>query len=164
MTSPVRIHATCLAFGQRGVLLRGPSGSGKSDLALRCITQPIVLADGMPGATGTPILARLVADDQVIVRVAQERLLAQAPANLHGLLEVRGIGVFKLEAAGEIQVCLVVDLLAAGTPARTIERMPADHAKVTIAGIALASLALVAAEPSAPVKLALALARLPPMS
>ncbi|MDE0409176.1 MAG: serine kinase, partial [Alphaproteobacteria bacterium] len=33
----MQVHASCIAFEGRGVLLRGPSGSGKSDLALRAV-------------------------------------------------------------------------------------------------------------------------------
>ena len=58
------VHATCVALDGAGVLLRGPSGSGKSDLALRLI-------DGG---------ARLVADDQVALSAEAGRLVARAPA------------------------------------------------------------------------------------
>ena len=58
--APETIHATCIAVGGRAVLLRGPSGSGKSDLALRCLTlAPTPL---------TPLAAQLVADDRVVLR------------------------------------------------------------------------------------------------
>jgi len=78
----LRIHGTCVALSGLGVLLRGPSGSGKSDLALRLI-------DGG---------AKLVADDQVELALdAAGRVMARAPATLSGLLEVRGIGPAKLE-------------------------------------------------------------------
>src|SRR3546814_17418763 len=73
----LRVHATCIAIDGRGILLRGPSGSGKSDLALRLI-------DGG---------ALLVADDQVILTEADGELTASAPATTAGRMEVRGIGV-----------------------------------------------------------------------
>ena len=70
------VHATCVAIGDRAVLLCGPSGSGKSDLALRLI-------DGG---------AQLVADDQVVLRAEGGRIVARAPEALAGRMEVRGIG------------------------------------------------------------------------
>lgn len=70
------VHASCVAIGGRGVLLVGPSGSGKSDLALRLI-------DGG---------AELVADDRVALRLADGRPVADAPPALAGLLEIREIG------------------------------------------------------------------------
>ncbi|TMJ62451.1 MAG: serine/threonine protein kinase [Alphaproteobacteria bacterium] len=71
-TNPVLVHASAIAIDGRAVLLRGPSGAGKSDLALRLI-------DGG---------ARLVADDQVELRRAGERVLVTAPAAIAGLIEV----------------------------------------------------------------------------
>ncbi|MEC8388619.1 MAG: hypothetical protein VX098_10900, partial [Pseudomonadota bacterium] len=59
-----RVHGTCVAIDGAGVLLRGPSGSGKSDLALRLI-------DG--GAT-------LVGDDQLELSRVNDRLVARAPS------------------------------------------------------------------------------------
>ncbi len=77
------VHATAVAIEGEAVLLRGPSGSGKSDLALRLI-------DGG---------AQLVADDQTLLRRAGGRVLASAPPAIAGLLEVRGVGVVRVEAA-----------------------------------------------------------------
>ncbi|MEC8584968.1 MAG: HPr kinase/phosphatase C-terminal domain-containing protein, partial [Pseudomonadota bacterium] len=72
-----RVHGTCVAIDGAGVLLRGPSGGGKSDLALRLI-------DG--GAT-------LVGDDQLELSRVQDRVVARAPGPLQGQLEIRGIGI-----------------------------------------------------------------------
>ena len=91
----MRIYGTCVALSGLGVLLRGPSGSGKSDLALRLI-------DGG---------ARLVADDQVELALdAAGRVMARAPRALDGLLEVRGIGILKMKTVRTAPVTLVVDL------------------------------------------------------
>ena len=101
-------HATCVAIGGRGVLIAGPSGSGKSDLALRLIRED----------------AKLVADDRTALSVSGGRLMASAPAPLRGLLEVRGLGVVRLypsECAGETEVVGLVEL--AGDRAG-ISRMP----------------------------------------
>ncbi len=101
----LRIHGTCVALSGLGVLLRGPSGSGKSDLALRLI-------DGG---------AKLVADDQVELALdAAGRVMARAPATLSGLLEVRGIGILKMNAVRTAPVGLVADL----TPEDQVERLP----------------------------------------
>jgi serine kinase of HPr protein (carbohydrate metabolism regulator) len=101
----LRIHGTCVALSGLGVLLRGPSGSGKSDLALRLI-------DGG---------AKLVADDQVELALdAAGRVMARAPATLSGLIEVRGIGILRMNAVRTAPVGLVADL----TPEDQVERLP----------------------------------------
>ncbi|MDX1541962.1 MAG: HPr kinase/phosphatase C-terminal domain-containing protein [Geminicoccaceae bacterium] len=92
-TPTLRLHASCVALGGRGILLRGRPGSGKSDLALRLID-----------AGGS-----LVADDQVLIERHRQTLLARAPATLQGLIEVRGIGILRLDAS-EARLALVVDL------------------------------------------------------
>src|ERR1700753_2284297 len=88
------VHGTCIAFDGKGILLRGPSGCGKSDLALRAF------------AAG----ASLVADDRVALTVRGTALHASAPPQLYGLIEVRGIGIVKMEATSDIPVTVVVDL------------------------------------------------------
>lgn len=99
------IHATCIAVGDAGVLLRGPAGSGKSDLALRLI-------DGG---------GELVADDVVDLTLAGPgQLRASAPPALAGLLEVRGIGPLRLPFRDHVILRLSVDLM----PAAGIERVP----------------------------------------
>ncbi|UKJ77280.1 HPr kinase/phosphorylase [Azospirillum brasilense] len=120
-----------------GVLLRGPSGSGKSDLALRMIDAG----------------ALLVADDQVELRVDQDRLMATAPAALAGLLEVRGVGIMPLPAAAEAEVGLVVDLV----PRDAVERLPMEEA-ADLLDRAVPRLALCPFDASAPAKLKLAAA------
>lgn len=96
------LHATCVEWFGRGVLIRGKSGAGKSDLALRLIDAG----------------AALVADDQVLL----ENGIASAPARLQGLLEVRGFGIVKLPFAETTAIALTVDLCSADE----IERLP-DH-------------------------------------
>lgn len=90
----VNIHASCVAIGGAGVLLIGPSGSGKSDLALRLID------DG----------ARLVADDRTILTVKAGKLVASAPASIRGLLEIRGIGIVRLPVRASAAIALVAIL------------------------------------------------------
>ncbi len=100
------MHATCVSvFGDRlsGCLLLGPSGSGKSDLAVRLI-------DG--GGT-------LVADDRVIITARDGLATAAPPPLLAGLLEIRGLGVMTVPFLGEADIRLLVCL----TNADDIERM-----------------------------------------
>ena len=142
------VHGTCVALGRSAALLRGPSGSGKSDLALRFL----FLARRGPAALEPPTL---VADDQVRIRREGDRLLVEAPATLRGKLEVRGLGIVELKSAADAELVLVADLVAAGK----VERMPDAGARVSLLGVDVATIRLVATEPSAPIKLALALAR-----
>ena len=102
-----QVHATCIEIDGIGVLLRGPAGAGKSDLALRLID------------TG----ARLVADDATIVSERGERLVASAPAAIAGRLEIVGVGVVEVPSVAEVEMRLVVDLVPQGT----LERCPEPH-------------------------------------
>jgi len=129
------IHGTCVALDGAAVLLRGPSGSGKSDLALR------LLDDG----------ARLISDDQTFVKMHEGRLVATAPKAIAGKMEVRGVGILFVESKNSGILKLVVDL-AVDSP----ERMP-DPETTEILGIALPLLRLNPFEASATAKLRLAL-------
>lgn len=135
MTTVPSLHATCIAFDGDGVLLTGPSGSGKSDLALRAIECG----------------AALIADDQVELARADGRLFAQAPPQLAGLLEVRGLGILHMPHLARAALRLVVALV----PAEQVPRLPgegvADHL-----GVVLPRLLLAPFEVSAVVKLRLA--------
>jgi serine kinase of HPr protein (carbohydrate metabolism regulator) len=134
------LHGTAIAWHGRGVLLRGPSGSGKSDLALRLI------------AAG----ALLVADDQVLVSVADDALTVAPPPILSGLLEIRGVGLVRMPFLHAARLALVVDL---GPPA-AIERLP-DAATTAILGKAAPVATLAPFEPSAVAKLVAMLRFLP---
>ena len=136
MTDRLLVHATAIAIEGRALLLRGAAGSGKSDLALRLIDAG----------------ARLVADDQSELHRRGEEIIVRAPATIAGLLEVRGIGIFRLDALAEAPVALLVDLL----PAENVERLPARQT-ATILGIALPLIAVTPFEASAAAKLRLAL-------
>jgi serine kinase of HPr protein (carbohydrate metabolism regulator) len=145
--APEVVHGTCVALGRRAVLLRGAPGSGKSDLALRFL----FLARRGPAALEAP---GLVADDQVRLSRDGGRLLAAAPASIAGQMEVRGIGIVGVKPVAEAELVLVADL----ADAAAVERMPAP-ATVRLLGIDLPLVRLAPLEPSAPIKLALALAR-----
>lgn len=109
------VHASCIAFGARGVLLLGPSGSGKSDLALRAVLQ-----EG----------AKLVADDRVRLTRQGQGLAAAAPlearaAGLVGAIEAYGLGILRLPPArrrARVPLCLAVALVPPGE----VERLPGD--------------------------------------
>lgn len=126
---------TCVAVDGRGVLLRGPSGAGKSDLALRLIDRG----------------AELVADDRVALVSSAGVLTASAPPALRGLMEVRGLGVFRLPYRTSVQVSLVADLVDGQG-----ERLPAPH-RTTILGHSLPAIRLSAKASSAAARVRLVL-------
>jgi len=95
-TNIEQIHATAVLLDGKGVVLRGPSGSGKSDLALRLIDEG----------------AMLIADDRVDVKITNGQLHCAPLENLAGMIEVRGIGIVKQDFAPTAPVALVVDLVA----------------------------------------------------
>ena len=134
--APILVHATAIAIDGRAVLLRGPSGAGKSDLALRLIDAG----------------ARLVADDQVELRRAGERVLVTAPAAIAGLIEVRGVGIIRLEAVAEATLALLVDLV----PSAEVDRFPETRCE-DVLGLAVPSIALSPFEASTAAKLRFAL-------
>jgi serine kinase of HPr protein (carbohydrate metabolism regulator) len=131
------VHATCVAIGGRGVLIRGRSGSGKSDLALRLIDRG----------------ARLVSDDYSILSASEGHAYARAPETIAGKLEVRGVGIVALEPVSDVPVCLIADL------DRVPERLPESAQGVAVAGTLVPSVAIAALEASAPLKLEQALLR-----
>jgi HPr kinase/phosphorylase len=139
------LDGTCVALGPYAALIRGRSGSGKSDLALR------FLALGFEGE----FEPRLVADDQVWIEAAGDgSLIASPPATLAGKIEVRGLGIVELPCCRQAQLRLVVDLVSPPE----VPRMPPDPPeRITIAKSTLPVVKLAAFELSAALKLKLAL-------
>ena len=137
MAHPIttQIHATCVELAGIAVLLRGPSGSGKSDLALRLIDAG----------------ARLVADDRTDLVAEGGVLLASSPQPIAGRIEVRGVGLMSLPNVSRSRVGLAVDLL----PASAIERLPAAQ-HCAYLGVELPLIALAPFECSASAKLRMA--------
>ena len=134
----IKVHATCVEWGGGAVLLRGPPGSGKSDLGLRLID------DG----------GRLVADDQVQLDAIEGFLVASAPPPIAGKIEVRGLGPTELpeeKVAVSAQVALIADLVDG-----EVERLP-EPARCILAGIDLPVLKLCPFEASAAAKVKVAL-------
>lgn len=132
------IHASTVAKDGRAVLITGPSGSGKSDLALRLLDRGFAL----------------VSDDRTIVRKDGERLLASAPPNIAGKLEIRGIGILDMEAAADVPVAILIELTS------DIQRLPDDSRERPILGVRLPIITIDAMTASAPAKVALALDRM----
>ena len=132
------IHASTVATEGRAVLITGPSGSGKSDLALRLLDRGFTL----------------VSDDQTLVRRDGARLLASAPLSLAGKLEVRGIGIVDMDTVGDVPVALIVELTS------DIQRLPDDARERPILGVPLPIISIDALTASAPSKVALALDRM----
>jgi HPr kinase/phosphorylase len=140
-------HGTAIAVAGRAALIVGPSGTGKSDLALRCLA--------LAPSPLLPEAARLVADDRVILSPQAGRLRVSAPPTIRDRLEVRGMGILEVPCVEGADLVLVVEL----AQAETIERLPDPPPRRSFQGVSLPVLRLAPFEASAPVKLLLALAR-----
>lgn len=120
------VHAGAVVVDGAGVLVRGPSGSGKSSLLLALLMADVAVN-------------RLVADDRVHLAVVAGRLQVRAPQAIAGLLEIRGQGVVAVPHIDAAAIDLVVDL----EPVADCRRMPEAAAMQTeLAGITLRRLAL----------------------
>jgi serine kinase of HPr protein (carbohydrate metabolism regulator) len=136
--SAENVHGTSVARDGRAVLLTGPSGSGKSDLALRLIDRGF----------------RLVSDDQTILSRTGDRLTASAPTQIRGKMEIRGLGIVEMETDSDVPLALIVELTS------EIERIPAEGRTRRILGHSLPVVRIDAMTASAPAKVALALDRM----
>lgn len=143
----ILLHATAIAVAGRAALLLGSSGSGKSDLALRCLMHGVV-------DRGRAVQVALVADDQVIVQRDAGRLICRPPSAIAGLIEMRGLGIQAVPYVAEADVALVVRL----TP-DPIERLPEPRSH-DLLGLAVPEIQLAPFEASAPFKLLFKLNRL----
>lgn len=137
-TGPLLLHGSCVCWPEGAALLRGGSGAGKSDLALRLIENG----------------AALVADDQVSVTRDGMILLAAPPPSLAGLLEVSGIGILCFDFSAPARLTLLVDLVEEGE----VERMP-ETLSEELLGIALPLFRLSPWPASAAAKVRLAMKR-----
>jgi HPr kinase/phosphorylase len=139
------VHGTCVALGRRGALLRGESGAGKSDLALRFLA---LTGDG-------ELRPILVADDQVFVEAnGKGQLLASPPQTIAGKIEIRGLGIVAVPYLPQAELVLVCDLVNE----QDVPRMPPEPwDRTEIAGRLLPALKLAPFELSAPLKLKMAL-------
>ena len=132
----ITIHATTVSLDGRGVVLRGPSGSGKSDLAVRLINEG----------------ALLVADDQTILFMEGGRLMGQPPTEIAGKMEVRGVGIIKMGPPAIVPIFLLIDMADAADVPRI-----ADFAPVELVGQKVPRIHLAPFEISATAKVKLAL-------
>jgi serine kinase of HPr protein (carbohydrate metabolism regulator) len=136
--SSENLHASCVASEGRAVLIGGPSGSGKSDLALRLLDRGFTL----------------VSDDRTIVRKDGPRLVASAPETIKGKLEIRGIGIVEMATVQDVPLALVVELRS------DVQRLPDDSRERLILGVGVPLISVDAMTASAASKVAVALDRL----
>ena len=148
MASLPLIHASVVAVGGLGVLIRGASGAGKSDLALRLID------------TGAILVADDYCEAEALNDAAGSRLVARPPPAIAGKLEVRGFGIVELPHVPSATIGLIVDLVSESE----IERLPAPGiggAVDVIDGIRIRRLRLDPTHASAAAKVRLALRAAP---
>jgi serine kinase of HPr protein (carbohydrate metabolism regulator) len=138
LLSSETVHASTVALEGRAVLISGPSGSGKSDLALRLLERGFTL----------------VSDDQTIVRRDGDRLIASSPPTIKGKLEIRGIGIVDMESVNDVPIGLYVELTS------EITRLPDDRRERPVLGVKLPLVSVDALTASAASKVSLALDRL----
>ncbi len=117
------IHACALIVGEAGLLIRGPSRSGKSSLTLELLA--LAEAEGR--------FARLVADDRVGLFVEQGLLFGAPHPAIAGQIEQRGTGILTLPHEGRARLTHVVDLVSGpeepvGAASKTmVEGVELDH-------------------------------------
>lgn len=138
-------HGTAVALGAKAALIRGGSGAGKSDLALRCIA--------LPPLAHVSLRAELVSDDQVRLAAKEGGIEVAPPATIAGKIEVRGLGILTLPYRALARLALVVDLV----PPDEVPRYPLEPESATYLGMDFPLVRIAPFEASAPVKLVLAL-------
>ena len=154
-----KMHATAVAISGVGVMIRGKSGSGKSDLALRLIDRGATLIgddyveirrrDGKLLLSPPSSLA-----GYVNIQRSGDRLILSPPPSLAGKLEVRSLGILECDHVSDIELKLVIDLK------EDPDRFPLDKQVMILLGIAAPFCTLDAMETSAAIKAELALQRI----
>jgi HPr kinase/phosphorylase len=134
MSPTPTIHANCVVCGERGVLILGPSGVGKSGFSASLIAR----------ARAAGLFSRLVADDRVFLAAHHGRLIARPHPMLAGLIERRGLGITAEPHLASAVIGLVVELADAA------ERLPASETLTReIEGVTLPTLSLDPRDPEA---------------
>jgi HPr kinase/phosphorylase len=130
------IHANALALGEAGVLIRGPSGSGKSALTDALLYE----------ARRMILFGRLVGDDRIQLEIKGDRLIASGHKGVAGLIERRGQGLISQDFEKAVVLSLVVDLVE---NLQDFPRFPTENERfVTLEGVLLPRLPLLAASNS----------------
>lgn len=119
------MHASLVLWKNKGILFKGKSGSGKSELALKFIENKNAV---------------LVADDVVALKTRNNTLWGSAPLNISGLLEIRNVGISKYEFAAEAEINLVVNLVLSK---ENLERLPKNKCE-NILGVEIPAIDLYA--------------------
>lgn len=104
-------HGSAVAINGNGVLLCGPSGSGKSDLVLRIIDRG----------------AKLICDDILHIENRNGAPILVCAPNIGGKIEIRGIGICPVDFVASAPLRLIVQLT------QDVERMPPEHQRINIA-------------------------------
>lgn len=104
------VHATTVAVDGAGLMISGPSGSGKSALAIRMLN----------------LGARLVSDDRTILsRPDDGPPVGEAPESIRGLIEARGLGLIRVDPAEPARLACVLEMSVVERerlpPARSVE-------------------------------------------
>ena len=123
------LHATAMIHGESGVLILGPSGSGKSALALALLAR----------ARTTGVFGALIGDDRIFVSKAHGRLIARGAANMAGVIERRSAGLITVPYEPGAVVRLAVELCERG---RRWPRMPDDNQSLIVGEVMIPRLAL----------------------
>ena len=124
------VHATAIALDGMGLLLMGPSGSGKSDLAMRLIDRGAVL----------------VCDDYCDIVECNGQPMIVGKSSIAGKIELRGVGILNAAHVPRVPLELVIEL------DRSVERLPDPTGSIKLAGWAIASYPVQPFEASAPIK------------
>lgn len=108
------LHATAIVVGETGIAFVGPSGSGKSSLAFAFLSE----------AQYAGQYSALIADDQIFVSKQDDTIIAERPAAIAGLIELRGSGIVKIESVEKAALHYAVMVLA---PDGIRERLPPEN-------------------------------------
>ena len=119
------MHASFVVWKKKGILFRGKSGSGKSELALKFIENKNAV---------------LVADDIVWLENRKNKLFGKVPENIAGLLDIRNVGISNYKYIPEAEISLLVNLVQTK---QNLERFPKNKSE-NILGVEIPAIDLYA--------------------